>query len=160
VAGFLASFGGVNNIMHSNHQQEKLEALRNAVLNAATPNAPDDDLQLMFLDAVDTLTTWHLRMLTYLDNPRKWAAEHSLQFPSYSMGGAAEPLERAFPELQGRREFYDLLYNELANRGFLSGTATSLHITVTGDGMLASRTTEIGKQFIRYITSPLDKPVS
>lgn len=43
-----------------NHQEEKLEALRNAVLNAALPNPPDDDLQLMFLNFVDTFTPWHL----------------------------------------------------------------------------------------------------
>src|SRR4030042_1026429 len=39
-----------------NHHDEKFEALRNAVLNAALPNAPEEDLQLMFLEFVDTLT--------------------------------------------------------------------------------------------------------
>jgi hypothetical protein len=150
---FVTTFLHASQTAIRNHQQEKLEALRNAVLNAAMPNALDDDLQLMFLDAIDTLTTWHLRVLSYFDEPRTWAASHGIQFPSYSVGGPAEPLEHTFPELKGRRNFYDLLYNELANRGFLDGNATSLHISMTTDGMVTSRTTQIGKQFIRFITS-------
>lgn len=153
---FVTTFLHASQTAIRNHQQEKLEALRNAILNAAMPNAPNDDLQLMFLDAIDTLTTWHLRVLAYLDNPRKWAAEHGIQFLSYSMGGAATPLEHAFPDLRGRRDFYDLLYNELASRGFLSGNANALNMATTPDGMLASRTTQIGKQFIRFITSPIN----
>jgi hypothetical protein len=46
-----------------NHQGEKREALRNAVLNAALPGAPAADLQHFFLGLVDQFTTWHLRIL-------------------------------------------------------------------------------------------------
>ena len=50
----------ITTVMHAsqaairNHQKEKLEALRNAVLNAALPNAPEEDIQLMFLNYIVT----------------------------------------------------------------------------------------------------------
>jgi hypothetical protein len=55
-----------------NHHKEKLKALRNAVLNSISPNLPEEDLQLMFLNWVDELTTWHLRILQFFDSPETW----------------------------------------------------------------------------------------
>jgi hypothetical protein len=52
-----------------NHQQAKLEALRNAVLNAALPNPPHEDEQMIFLRLIDQLTPWHLRVLSVLNDP-------------------------------------------------------------------------------------------
>jgi hypothetical protein len=49
-----------------NHQKEKLEALRNAVLNSAEKNALDEDIKLMFVSLIDTFTPWHLRILSSL----------------------------------------------------------------------------------------------
>jgi hypothetical protein len=45
------------------HQKEKLEALRNAVVCAALPGAPDDTLKQIFLNHVDSLTPLHLQIL-------------------------------------------------------------------------------------------------
>lgn len=46
------------------HQTEKRMALRNAVMNAALPQAPEEGLQQMFLHFIDTFTEWHLRLLS------------------------------------------------------------------------------------------------
>jgi hypothetical protein len=51
------------------HQKEKLDALRNAVTNAALPGAPDETVQQIFLNLVDAPTSWHLRVLSFLANP-------------------------------------------------------------------------------------------
>ena len=78
----------ITTVMHAsqaairNHQKEKLEALRNAVLNAALPNAPEEDIQLMFLNFVDSLTPWHLRILKFFDNPQEWGRRNSIAYRS------------------------------------------------------------------------------
>jgi len=46
------------------HQAEKIEALRNAVLNSAAPGAPDADTQAIMLTLVDQFTPTHLRLVT------------------------------------------------------------------------------------------------
>lgn len=51
-----------------NSQQEKLDALRNAVLNSATPQPIEESRQQMFLNLVDVLTAWHIRILKLLSN--------------------------------------------------------------------------------------------
>ena len=61
----------VTAVMHAsqtairNHQREKRQALRNAVLNVAANRAPKEDVQLMFLNFIDTLTPWHLHVLRF-----------------------------------------------------------------------------------------------
>lgn len=151
---FITAVTHATQVAIRNHHHEKLEALRNAVLNAALPNAPEEDLQLMFLEFVDTLTPWHLRVLKFLDNPKEWGQKYGISYPNWSGGGANAALEHAFPELRGKRQLYDIFVKDLYSRGLLS--TDSLHITVTGEGILASRTTDIGKQFIAFVTSPLE----
>lgn len=67
-----------------NHQKEKLEALRNAVLNAALPNAPEEDLQVMFLNLIDTLTVSHIKILHFLNDPHALIKKHGIQFDGYT----------------------------------------------------------------------------
>ncbi len=136
-----------------NHQKEKLEALRNAVLNAALPNAPEEDLQLMFLNFVDAFTPWHLAILKFFDNPREWGNKHGIKYPSFMAGSPSTVLEMTFTELQGKNEKYDLFAKDLFARGLLS--IDSLHTTMTKAGMFTSRTTALGQQFLSFITSPL-----
>ncbi len=61
-----------------NHQKEKLQALRNAVLNSALPKPPQEDEQMIFLRLIDQLTPWHLRVLGLLNNPVEWMKEAGL----------------------------------------------------------------------------------
>jgi len=150
----------ITTVMHAsqaairNHQKEKREALRNAVLNAALPNAPEEDMQLMFLGFVDTLTSWHLRILKFFDDPKEWGKRNDIKYPDWTMGSLSQILEYTFPELKGRRDFYGQIFKDLFARGFTS--TDSLHGTITSQGMFVSHTTNIGKQFIDFITSPIE----
>lgn len=137
-----------------NHQKEKLEALRNAILNAALSNAPEEDLQLMFLNFVDSFTPWHLAILKFFENPKEWGNKHDIKFPSFKLvASPSTVLELAFIELKGKQETYDLYVKDLFARGLLS--TDSLHITMTEAGAFAPRTTSLGKEFLSFITSPL-----
>lgn len=136
-----------------NHQQAKLEALRNAVLNAALPNPPEEDEQMIFLRLIDQLTPWHLKVLSVLDEPVQWMARHSVANLGWGTGGPSAVLEHCLPELRGQRETYDQIARDLQAEGLL-GQGQFLHVTMTGGGMVGSRTTDRGKRFIRFITSP------
>lgn len=50
-----------------NHQREKLEALRNALVSAADPESVSEDLRFQFLRCIDELSVTHLRLLTGLE---------------------------------------------------------------------------------------------
>jgi len=138
-------------IASRNSQEEKRRALRNAVLNAALPNPPEQSLQQMFLNFVDTFTVWHLRLLKLFSDPQQWAAEHNHEFPDL-MGGLSSILESAFPELHGKRAFYDQVWRNLYQRGLVN--TESLHTTMTGRGLMSKRASELGTQFLRFVEEP------
>ncbi|HEY1390615.1 MAG TPA: hypothetical protein VGF38_18925 [Ktedonobacterales bacterium] len=141
------------------HQLEKRRALRNAVLNVAVGAAPDDDLQVLFLDAIDALTPSHLRLLALLKDPRAWLAAHDPQFSNMNGGltsSVEAVVERAIPEWVNKRQFYGLLFDNLAARGLVQGTSAVFGTSMTLNGALSSRTTELGRQFLAFITSPIE----
>lgn len=150
---FISAVMQASQMAQRTHQDEKLNALRNAIQNAALPHAPDEDLQLVFLRFIDELTPWHLRILDLFDSPEEWARKHGKQFPGWSMGGGSTVLEFAYSDLRGQRDFYDQIVSDLQVRGLLS-QGGFLHTNMTGGGMLATRTTPMAKQFLRFISKP------
>jgi len=136
------------------HSQEKLEALRNAVLNVAVSSTSGEDEHEVFISLIDTFTPWHLRLLAFLADKEAIADKRGkLPFPGWSMGGVATVLEHVYPRLEGRREFYDLIVSDLNRAGLVA--IDSLHMTGTRDGyMLAKQSTDMGDRFLRFITEP------
>lgn len=123
------------------HQEEKLEALRNAVVNSALPEAPDESTQLIFLNHIDRFTEWHIRILRLFDNPPESSSVLS--------GALVHVLENTYPELLGHRSFYDQIWKDLKDNGLVN--TDSLHVLMTGQGLAECRTTHFGKKFLRFI---------
>lgn len=135
-----------------NHQKEKLEALRNACLNAALPDPPEEDLQMIFLGYIDSFTTWHIRILKLFNDPIEWFKQNGKKFPDFQMGGLESVLTEAYPELRGNRSFYDQVFKDLYERGLIN--TESLHAMMTGNGLKARRSSDMGKRFICFIMAP------
>lgn len=146
----------ITTVMHAtqaairNHQKEKVEALRNAVLNSALPNAPDEDLQQIFLNFVDELTPWHIRILTLFDNPVAVTKQRNIDYSNKLTSSTTTLVEQVYPGLQGKQEFYRQVFNDLATRG-LATIPTGM---MTPQGVLSSRTSSTGKEFLKFITLP------
>jgi hypothetical protein len=134
-----------------NSQDEKRSALCNAIYNAALPNPPEQSLQQMFLSFVDSFTVWHIRMLNLFNDPQQWAAEHNHQFPETVVAGSLSNsiLESAFPELQGKRAFYDQIWQDLHQKGLVN--TDGLHTMMSGQGLRAKRTSDLGTRFLRFV---------
>lgn len=138
------------------HEADKLNALRNAVVNSAISSEPDDTLQQMFINLVDALTVWHIRLLKLLQDPVKWFRDAGREPPQFVMSSStSRVIETAFPELKGRRDFYDLLGKELLDKGLL-GTS-GFHTMMTATGALQRMTTSFGDKFLAYIVEPIVK---
>lgn len=138
----------------STHQQEKREALRNALLNIALMQSPDDDQIQMFLRYIDELTVWHLRFLQLFQQPETLLAAKNVRLDCM-MGAPTVVLEAAYPELKGKRDFYDQISADLRARGMLNSSPDFLHTGMTASGMVAKRTTAIADAFLAFIKSPL-----
>lgn len=133
--------------------EEKWVALRNAVLNAALPNPPDESHQAMFVGFVDTLTVWHLRLLRLLANPRKWFKENDKKAPEFAITGSiGAMLEAAYPELKGQDDFVGLCIEDLMARGLLK--KFGYQAMMSGDGPYANRSATFGDNFLAFVTAP------
>ena len=124
-----------------NHQKEKLEALRNAVLNAALADAPEQDLQHMFLTFVDSFTPRHLRLLKCLDESKVIHSE--------------KDLDGFFPELKDQQDFYCQIIRDLHSCGLTNITSPS-DDTVVNRRIFDQNVTDLGKKFLHFITSPFE----
>lgn len=148
----------ITTVMHAtqiairNHQAEKLMALRNAVLNTALSISIDENTIMIFLNLIDAFTPWHLKILQFFESPTEWARSNGISFGNFYMGAPSDILEQAFPELRGKREFYDKIVKDLYSQGMMS--IESLHGMMTFNGMIASRTTNLGNQFLAFIREP------
>ena len=155
IAGLAENEAFVSTVMQATtvavrtHQQEKREALRNAVLNVAAGRAPDEDRQGMFLSWEDTFTAWHLRLLRVFQDPRLAVGNRA---DDIGMGSLGHLIERLFPELRREPAFYDQVWRDLYTRGLTN--TDSLHATMTGNGLVSKRTTELGDVFLSFIAVP------
>ena len=146
----------LDTVLHASHaalrnsQQEKRDALRNAVLNAALPSPPGESWQQMFVEWVDSFTVWHLRILKLLDDPKRWFQDQGRQPPEYTIAGHLfDLLAKAYPELQNQQTLSSQIARDLYIRG-LSST-DGLGAMTSGSGMYAQRSTELGREFLKFI---------
>ena len=136
-----------------NHQSEKREALRNAVLNAALPHAPEEAIQQQFINQVDTFTVWHIRLLDLFKEPSAWFERQGVKSSVLpSLGNLEQLLEAAWPELQNRYDFLNVIVQELESKGLYSGGG--LRTGMSPRGVYGKRTTKMGDSFLEFITAP------
>ena len=127
-------------------EDEKLEALRNALLNSIVNDTIDISLQQIFLGYVDTFTVWHIKLLKLFDDPSIY--KDKLQH--FYSGSLSQVIQVAYPELTTDEEFTRQIFKDLYSKGLLN--TESLAGMMTADGMLAKRTTTMGQKFIKYIS--------
>lgn len=140
---FISAVMHASQIAIRTHQQEKLEALRNAVRNVAVGRSPDDTRLNLFLDMVDNLDTAHIRLLKVFRSP-----------PSMSgvmAGGLSMVIEKAMPEMRGQKELYEQLWKRLVADGLIADGG--LNTTMSGSGLSTKRTTRLGDQLLDFITT-------
>ncbi len=153
------SFARASQTVFSSHQKEKLEALRNAVLNSALRNRPEDDIRTMFLNYVDVLTPQHFIILKFLDDPHTWRREHKIKLPeNYREGYGILPnilymCHSAFPELNDRGGFLFQIINDLENRGLIYAFRDD-HTESGSRIYCESNISDMGVLFLAFISKP------
>lgn len=135
-----------------NHQAEKITALRNAVLNAALGEMPDDIERSIVLALIDRLTPAHVAVLSLMQEPTKHKAVVAYT-ANLMMGGLAQVITAGVPSLAGRNELVEVIWRDLTEAGLLA--ASGLNATMSGRGLTEKRTTPFGDRFLKFISDPL-----
>lgn len=131
-------------------EKEKIIAFQNAILHIAAGDSPDKTVTQIFLNQLDNLTIWHIRILKFIENPKNWFHTFNRTPPSYGMASLSTLFIDAFPELKDKNDLLDIVWNDLRNAGF--HRAGDVNTSMTGDGLFSERTTNLGQQFIKFIS--------
>jgi hypothetical protein len=122
------------------HSSEKRDALRNAVLNVASGTAPEEYLQSVFLNLVDSFTVTHLHLLALFNAGRQVRIADA---PEWLRSGIGFQLAK-----------------ELLDRGLLE---TQSHLTVDPHKLIVGKDgvytfhaqlSGLGNQFLSFISEP------
>lgn len=127
-------------------EKQKRCYLANAVVNAATAEL-EESVMMIYLDLVGKYTIWHLKILDFFENPKKFPGVNE---SAYYMGAPSQVLYQVYPELKVNEGLVSKIIKELYADGMLN--TDNMNCMMTGNGMVASRTTELGKNFILFLT--------
>jgi hypothetical protein len=132
-----------------NHHQEKIDALRNAVLNTALGQCPSDVKSAMFLAIVDQFTVWHLRALKEISDFDSLRGQN--RTPKTSIEEIARVVVNKVADLRGQQALAEMVVEDLCRKGLLFWNEGQ-GVTFIPHG--ASQVTELGKEFLEYISGP------
>jgi hypothetical protein len=122
----------------NNHQREKLEALRNAVINVALSRTPDEERSIVFLHLVEVFSITHFEILRLFVNP-----------------GAFPPARRG--ELRAQRNLTDPMVLDLNERGLLNDPRPYVARTRESPDSLTIQAwtlSQLGNRFLSFIALP------
>jgi hypothetical protein len=147
---FIDSVVHATRAAQATHQQQKLDALRNAVLNSTLVGAPDVDEQARFFRLIDQFTPAQLRMLAYLNDPAGWYQRHNIEQQQFMTGSRLHALQAALPEF-GSQDWALLVAKDLADNSLLIANLTGM---VSGGAVYDALTTPLAKRLLAFIDDP------
>ncbi len=126
-------------------QTEKRLYLANAVLNSTKIDI-DENIAMIYLDMLERYSVLHIKILHYFNNPLAYGIDES----NYLMGSAMQPLLDAIPELSDKTDLVNKIVKDLHSDGLMN--TADLNGMMTPGGMVAKRTSQLGSNFIDFIT--------
>ncbi|NNJ27984.1 hypothetical protein LzC2_40950 [Planctomycetes bacterium LzC2] len=130
--------------------QEKLGALREALVSTAVGEGHNDNQRAMFMSYIDRLTGLHIRVLRFLHNPLDAVLEATAsRNPSNSV---RQHLKKHFSEV--KQDLIDQTLEDLHSMGLSEFRSEHKELYITADNTsLTKRTTQQGADFVKFITS-------
>jgi hypothetical protein len=148
----------------STHETERRYAIRNAILNTALKQSPDDIRQKQFNRWLDELTPWHWKILPLFDDPHLTNTSLDLNDNTWMqnamLGEVAILIENTYPEMIGEVDLYVQVVADLHSRGLIANIFPE---KLPGDGLIVAtiesspKLTELAREFLKYIQSPLNE---
>jgi hypothetical protein len=133
-------------------EKEKLTAFRNTILNVAINSDIDKTKSQIFLSLLDSFTVWHIKILSFINDPKGWYKATGKRLPSevHNHTTMFDTFVDNFLELKNNDELIDLIWRDLKNAGF--HRIPEVKSMISSDTVLVEKTTELGKEFLQFIT--------
>lgn len=134
-------------------RETKRERLANVVLNIAAGRTLADALRSRFIGYVQTFSDEHVLLLRICDNPMDFPRVAARK-DQMTMGSRSALFENELRAYRIDPEVIAVVTNDLVDAGMIDG---GLNVMMSGNGLFSSSSTAIGKAFLQFISSPLDR---
>jgi len=137
------------------HQQDKLEYLRNALLNIALGKGPSEELQQVFVGAVEVFSASHIKILNVLWKGAGDLSQKAL-WSSASPHGIRDygkAINALHPELANQDNLVRYIMSDLRSRGFTNLSGPADPFPQGGSNAI----TNMGVEFLRFVLEPGDQ---
>lgn len=124
-------------------ENEKRAYLANAVVNSISCDL-EESIMMMFFDMIGKYTIMHINILIYFRDPKKFISNSNVM-----MGSPKNFLYQVYPTFRENDKLVDKIIRELYADGLMN--TEDLNSTMSVNGMLSSRITELGNNFITFI---------
>jgi len=135
------------------HNQEKINVLKNAVVNSIPTPSYQESLQTLFINYIDTLTEWHIRFLIFFNRPDWMDLYRGKTFAhaKYFIFGMMWDLH---PDLKDKEDLTELIFRDLKNSGLINHRWEAVqNFSISADGVTSiPKVTDIGKNFLDFIS--------
>ncbi len=138
-------------VVSKTHSKEKLELLRNAVLNTACRVNVDGVERLMFMGLIERFTEAHIRVAKYWATVEFGGQFHE-QVRESGTAGAMDYVSVAFPDFNDRPEVLDTIFGDLVTSGILRNMGGERALGQME--AITSATTGFGDRFLQFVSRP------
>ncbi len=133
------------------HHEEKLEALRNIVVNSSLCITAGENFHLIFMNMIDRYTPLHILILRFIENPCIFIPTYrGMKTDELSFADDLRDAFRStFPELHIIDEYYEQIIRDLTSDGLIK-----LEKVLYRDKYLKPKITVLGGEFLTVIRAP------
>lgn len=143
---------------------EKLEALRNIILNTIIYKDYEEYKIQMFLSFIDSFTEWHIRLLEYFSNPKNAANKYieNYKLPKSQRIHSMQPFWDIYPNMFNERPYLAIILDDLYSKNLLmvnKKVLTQMYDFKDNFFKIGypynKGTTNLGDEFLKFISTPI-----
>jgi hypothetical protein len=145
---FLSATAEASRIAVASHRREKLQMLKNALINLASGREPEEVMTARFLRFVEELEVDHFVFLKYASDPKVWFQAQGLHFPDNLISAGRETfMAQAGLPLSGDES--DMVLRDLARYGL---AAEANRVAMSGHSAGGPFITSLGQRLLDFVT--------
>jgi hypothetical protein len=137
------------------HQKEKLEALRNAVVNSILPSSPSEFYKHKFLQMISHFSPEHIIIFLFWSDPRSYCTENVINLsdlikPNNTSSSEREIIDIAIKSFKGKGKMLKIIMKDLYNEKLIGGSSIG-EVISNSHPVPSKHTTKLGDEFVQFI---------
>lgn len=150
---FISAVFYASSLSLKTHLEEKRKILLNAVTNIAQNNDMHEAKQQIFFNYINEFSILHIKLLKFFNNPEEEIQRISIS-TTYLDSSLIEILLQCYPELKNEESLIMPIADSLYSYALITIEPRSLRTQMTSSGLTSSRITQLGKDFLKFISDP------